>query len=164
MRIWQQPLLNESSEGRRMTEKMSSWSISTKVWDRPGIQLATHNSYIHVTLRFQIWATHAYWSPNVSRLTQTPPSPQQEHPHTHTHTTTTTSGAPHIDIQGDVRIIFDKPRWSPHSLKSFTINRCVCKHNVTTRIFLKTTTVCAMIKRFFSWQAKVWIWVRIEFI
>ena len=50
-----------------------------------------------------------------------PPPPKQEHPppppphkHTHHHDI----GAPHIDIQGDVRIIFDKPRWSPHSLKS----------------------------------------------
>ena len=40
-----------------------------------------------------------------------PPPPHQEHPHHDI-------GAPHMDIQGDVRIIYGKPRWSPHSLKS----------------------------------------------
>ena len=34
-------LLNESAEGRRMTVEIISWSISTKVWDRTGIKLAT---------------------------------------------------------------------------------------------------------------------------
>ena len=38
---WQQPFLNESAEGRRMTVEIISWSISTKVWDRAGIELAT---------------------------------------------------------------------------------------------------------------------------
>ena len=38
---WQQPFLNESAEGRRMTVEIISWSISTKVWYRAGIELAT---------------------------------------------------------------------------------------------------------------------------
>ena len=38
---WQQPFLNESAEGRRMTVEIISWSISTKVWDWAGIKLAT---------------------------------------------------------------------------------------------------------------------------
>ena len=38
---WQQPFLNESAEGRRMTVEIISWSISTEVWDRAGIELAT---------------------------------------------------------------------------------------------------------------------------
>ena len=38
---WQQPFLNDSAEGRRMTVETISWSISTKVWDRARIQLAT---------------------------------------------------------------------------------------------------------------------------
>ena len=46
----------------------------------------------------------------------TPPPPKQENPHTHRHRHDI--GAPHIDIQGDVRSIIGKPRWSPHSLKS----------------------------------------------
>ena len=37
---WQQPFLNDSAEGR-MTVEIISWSISTKVWDRAGIKLAT---------------------------------------------------------------------------------------------------------------------------
>ena len=38
---WQKPFLNASAEGRRMTVEIISWSISTKVWDRAGIELAT---------------------------------------------------------------------------------------------------------------------------
>ena len=38
---WQQPFMNDSAEGRRMTVEIISWSISTKVWDRAGIKLAT---------------------------------------------------------------------------------------------------------------------------
>ena len=38
---WQQPFLNESAEGKRMTLEIISWSISTKVWDQAGIELAT---------------------------------------------------------------------------------------------------------------------------
>ena len=38
---WQQPFMNDSAEGRRMTVEIISWSISTKVWDRAGIELAT---------------------------------------------------------------------------------------------------------------------------
>ena len=34
---WQQPFLNESAEGRRMTVEIISWSISTKVWNGPGL-------------------------------------------------------------------------------------------------------------------------------
>ena len=30
---WQQPFLNDSAEGRRMTVRIISWSIYTKVWD-----------------------------------------------------------------------------------------------------------------------------------
>ena len=33
--------MNDSAEGRRMTVEFISWSISTKVWDRAGIELAT---------------------------------------------------------------------------------------------------------------------------
>ena len=36
-----QPFLNYSAEGRRMTVEMISWSISMKVWDQAGIELAT---------------------------------------------------------------------------------------------------------------------------
>ena len=43
---WQQPFLNESAEGRRMTVEIISWSISTKVWDRTGIELATPGSAV----------------------------------------------------------------------------------------------------------------------
>ena len=35
--IWQQTFLKDSAEGRRMTVEIISWSISTKVWDRGGI-------------------------------------------------------------------------------------------------------------------------------
>ena len=36
---WQQPFLNDSAEGRRMTLEIISLSISSKVWDRAGIKL-----------------------------------------------------------------------------------------------------------------------------
>ena len=129
---------------------MSSWSISTKVWDRPGIELATHNYFIHVTLRFQIRATYAYWSSNVSRLTQTPPPPNKSTPHTHHHHHHHDIGATHIDIE----LSLINPVGRLIAWNRFTINRCVCKHNVTTRIFLKTTTVCAMIKKIFFLTSK----------
>ena len=45
---WQQPFLNDSAEGRRMTVKSISWSISTKVWDRAGIELATPGSAVRL--------------------------------------------------------------------------------------------------------------------
>ena len=38
---WQQPILNNSAEGRRMTVENISRSIYRKVWDRAGIELAT---------------------------------------------------------------------------------------------------------------------------
>ena len=48
---WQQPFLNKSAEGRRMTVEIISWSISTKVWDRTGIELATPGSAVrHVSV------------------------------------------------------------------------------------------------------------------
>ena len=47
-----------------------------------------------------------------------PPPPQTRAPPPHTHRHRHDIGAPHIDIQGDVRSIIGKPRWSPHSLKS----------------------------------------------
>ena len=43
---WQQPFLNESAEGRRMAVEIISWSISTKVWDWTGIELATPGSAV----------------------------------------------------------------------------------------------------------------------
>ena len=43
-----QPFLNESAEGRRMTVEIISWSISTKVWDRAGIELATPGSAVRL--------------------------------------------------------------------------------------------------------------------
>ena len=43
---WQQPFLNESAEGRRMTVEIISWSISTKVWDRTVIELVTPGSAV----------------------------------------------------------------------------------------------------------------------
>ena len=45
---WQQPFLNDSAEGRRMTVEIISWSISTKVWDRAGIELATPGSAVRL--------------------------------------------------------------------------------------------------------------------
>ena len=46
---WQQPFLNDSAEGRRKTIEIISWSISTKVWDRAGIKLATPGSAVRLT-------------------------------------------------------------------------------------------------------------------
>ena len=46
---WQQPFMNDSAEGRRMTVEIISWSISTKVWDRAGIELATPGSTVSFT-------------------------------------------------------------------------------------------------------------------
>ena len=43
---WQQPFMNDSAEGRRMTVEIISWSISTKVWDRARIELATPGSAV----------------------------------------------------------------------------------------------------------------------
>ena len=43
---WQQPFMNDSAEGRRMTVEIISWSISTKVWDRAGVELATPGSAV----------------------------------------------------------------------------------------------------------------------
>ena len=43
---WQQPFMNDSAEGRRMTVEIISWSISTKVWNRAGIELATPGSAV----------------------------------------------------------------------------------------------------------------------
>ena len=45
---WQQSFLNDSLEGRRMTVEIISWSISTKVWDRAGIELATPGSAVRL--------------------------------------------------------------------------------------------------------------------
>ena len=45
---WQQPFLNESAEGRRMTVEIISWSISSKLWDRAGIKLATPGSALRL--------------------------------------------------------------------------------------------------------------------
>ena len=45
---WQQPFLNDSAEGRRMTVEIISWIISTKVWDRAGIKLATPGSAVRL--------------------------------------------------------------------------------------------------------------------
>ena len=49
---WQQPFMNDSAEGRRMTVETISWSISTKVWDRAGKELATSGSGCLLMLRF----------------------------------------------------------------------------------------------------------------
>ena len=43
---WQQPFMNDSAEGSRMTVEIISWSISTKVWDRAGIELTTPGSAV----------------------------------------------------------------------------------------------------------------------
>ena len=43
---WQQPFMNDSAEGRRMAVEIISWSISTKVWDRAGIELTTPGSAV----------------------------------------------------------------------------------------------------------------------
>ena len=41
-----QTSVNDIAEGRRMTVEIISWSISTKVWDRTGIKLATPGSAV----------------------------------------------------------------------------------------------------------------------
>ena len=41
-----QPILNDSAEGRRMTVENISWLISTKVWDRAVMELATPGSAV----------------------------------------------------------------------------------------------------------------------
>ena len=45
---WQQPFLNDSVEGRRMTVEIVSWSISMKVWDQAWIELATPRSAVRL--------------------------------------------------------------------------------------------------------------------
>ena len=48
---WRQPFLNASAGGGRMTVEIISWSISTKVWDRAGIEYATPGTAVrHATL------------------------------------------------------------------------------------------------------------------
>ena len=46
---WQQPFLNDSAEGRRMNIEIISWSISTKVGDRAGIEPVTPVSAVRLT-------------------------------------------------------------------------------------------------------------------
>ena len=49
-RLYLKTTLLESAEGRRMTALIISWSISIKVWDRAGIELATPESAVrHVS-------------------------------------------------------------------------------------------------------------------
>ena len=58
--IWQQPFLNDSVEGRRMTLEMISWPISTKVWDWTKIKLVTPGSAVRhafVARNVTDWAT-----------------------------------------------------------------------------------------------------------
>ena len=63
---WQQPFLNESPEGRRMTVEIISWSISTKVWDRAGIELATPGSAVrHASVARHV--TDCTTRPGISR-------------------------------------------------------------------------------------------------
>ena len=45
---WQQPFLNESAEGRRMTIEIISRPISMKVWDWARIELATPGSAVRL--------------------------------------------------------------------------------------------------------------------
>ena len=45
---WQQPFLNDSAEGRRMTIEIISRSISAKLWDRTGIKLSTPGSAVRL--------------------------------------------------------------------------------------------------------------------
>ena len=44
----QQPFLNDSAEGRRMTVEIILWSISTEVWDQARIKLATPGSAVRL--------------------------------------------------------------------------------------------------------------------
>ena len=53
---WQQPFLNDSAEGRRITVEIIAWSISTKVWDRARIELGTPGSWpFSEKLNFELW-------------------------------------------------------------------------------------------------------------
>ena len=57
---WQQPFLNESVEGRRMTVEIISWSISTKVWYQAKIKLMSPGSAVRhpsVVRHITDWAT-----------------------------------------------------------------------------------------------------------
>ena len=54
---WQQPFLNDSAEGWRMTVEIISWSTSMKVWDWAGIKLATPGSAV----RLPSVARHVQW-------------------------------------------------------------------------------------------------------
>ena len=72
---WQQPFLNDSGEGRRMTVDTISWSISMKVWDRAGIELATPGSVVrlasvarHVT-DCTMWPGHQWLAALSGQLT-----------------------------------------------------------------------------------------------
>ena len=70
---WQQPFLNKSAEGRRMTIEIISWLISMKVWDQAGIKrdpwicsltcICSQTSY-----RLRYWAWFCSWvdKPNYS--------------------------------------------------------------------------------------------------
>ena len=61
----QQPFLNDSAEGRRMTIEIISRSSSTKVCDRAGIELATPGSAVktHICCQTLYWLRYAsrYW-------------------------------------------------------------------------------------------------------
>ena len=60
----QQPFMNESAEGWRMTVEIRLWSISTKVWDRAGVELATPWSAVrHASVARLVtdWATWPSW-------------------------------------------------------------------------------------------------------
>ena len=70
--------MNDSAEGSRMAEEIISWSISTKVWDRAGIELATPGSavsFASVTRHVTDCATRpdrlALWNRIKSSLTVT---------------------------------------------------------------------------------------------
>ena len=72
---WQQPFMNDSAEGRRMTVEIISWSISTKVWDRARIELATPGSAVSfpsVTRHVTDCANLIWWTlvPSLIRIKQ----------------------------------------------------------------------------------------------
>ena len=46
--VTENTFLNDSAEGRRMTVEIISWSMSTKVWDRARIELATPGSAVRL--------------------------------------------------------------------------------------------------------------------
>ena len=57
---WQQPFLNDSAEGRRMTVEIISWSIFTRVWNLAVIELAAPGSAVRlasVARHVTDWAT-----------------------------------------------------------------------------------------------------------